>query len=149
MDNVVYLLKSDPLKFWHRVTGRRLRRAPRSTARSYVRSLLFLVDDSQRSETERAAAAAMLATGIELIGAACGGFAEEGSLPVPNLIQGWTDDDHLRRITRSTPLVVSAAALASSVAMACALRAFGWHRGPGGPTAAIECWVYQPRDPTG
>lgn len=45
IDNMVFLLKNDAEKFWHRVTGKSVPKVPVETARSYVRSLLFINDD--------------------------------------------------------------------------------------------------------
>ena len=59
----------------------------------------------------------------------------------PNLIRGWTDDAYLSSIVRSTPLVVSTAALVSGLATQAAFRVWGWSRGASHAPSGIECWV--------
>ena len=74
-----------------------------------------------------------------------GGGRLHAASPVPNLIQGWADDEHLAGIVRSTPLVVSLAAVVSSWATAVALRSFGWRPGPSHAQSGLQCWVFRQR----
>ena len=67
------------------------------------------------------------------------------TLAVPNLIQGWTDDDHLRDIVRSTPLVLNITCALNTLATFLVLRLAGWKPGPAVGTSGVECWVFHPR----
>mmetsp|Transcript_58467 Transcript_58467/g.117388 ORF Transcript_58467/g.117388 Transcript_58467/m.117388 type:complete len:515 (+) Transcript_58467:70-1614(+) len=147
IDNVVFLLKKDAPTFWLRVTGTRLAQVPRSVGRGLLKSLLFVSQGDFSSE-------AMLEEGLRRLEIECAAFSDVADCAVgsdehcsplpPNLIQGWVDDEHLESIVRSTPLVVSAASLASSWVTATVLRAFGWQEGPTHEASGVRCWVLRP-----
>jgi hypothetical protein len=99
--------------------------------------------------------AAMLDRGLSRLEEVCGGFHDDDDLHPPEmnkgakvsssdqpcLIHGWHDDDHLASLVRSTPLVVTAASLASTVAAKLVLRLCGWAPGHAHDSSGIECWV--------
>ena len=63
-------------------------------------------------------------------------------LPVPNLLRGWHDDEHLKAMIRSPPLAVilgSGCLMAFVFAM---MWLFGWRRAFVDPETKLECWVW-------
>ena len=154
IDNVCFLIERDAAFFWLRVTGVSFdaRPVPSSTIRSYVRSLLFMFEETKEQ-------AEMLQRGVNRIIASCITNGQSVSLPAdaddgfgtaaeeaaaPNMIRGWSDDSHLASIISPTPLILSAA-MGASVSLATGvLFAFGWRRGPSHGPSGLECLVLRP-----
>lgn len=138
MDHVSFLLKQDPAKFWQRVTGLKLYYVTEDVARRFLRSLLFLVGDTD-------AEAALLEQGLERISAITNGFAPStGTVGLPNRISGWTDDVHLTNIVRTTPLMIGVMAELSIVAASICLRLFGWRPGATSKVSVVQYSMLAP-----
>jgi hypothetical protein len=148
IDNVVFLMKPDPCAFWSRVMGTLLKgQVPASTARSFIRSLLFMFEDSACYALDEQKA--LFENAMARVELASGGFAEvdsyEGSKEAPNLIRGWIDDAHLGSLIRCMPFIFIVIAELARYVTFCTLWMFGWKRGPKHASSGLECWVYRPK----
>jgi len=68
-------------------------------------------------------------------------------LPVPNLLRGWYDDEHLMAIVRSPPLLVILGAGVGIWFLFVLMFAFGWRRAYVDPVTSLECWVWHDGKP--
>jgi hypothetical protein len=91
----------------------------------------------------------MLEYGVmKLTKATPGGFIEDKAVEaIPNLIQGWSDNEFLGSIIRPTPFILALLVELFVCLAGWILFLFGWRKlqsfNPGRATS-VECWVLRP-----
>ena len=179
IDNIVFLLKKDKHSFWKNVTGHACTSGniPASTARCFVKSLLFFFAECAHYHTPEQKALYEHAVGR--VEEATGGFAiapphancdrgeeeeeeeeeesvlrgggrgdDQAHVHVPNHIRAWVDDEHLGSLVRCTPLVMVLLTEAMRALTLGVIVLFGFRRGHCHVSSGLECWVWHPRTQT-
>jgi hypothetical protein len=148
IDNIVFLIRKDRHTFWSHVTGKACSTGsiPASTARCFVKSLMFFYDECHHYTTPEQTE--LYENAVTRVKEACGGFAEENvddiSNHIPNHIRSWVDDDHLGDLVRCTPLVMILVTEAVRAFTLVVVLIFGFRRGHVHSPSGVECWVWDP-----
>ena len=153
IDHVVFLLHQDPELFWKRASGSSSLdgRVPESTAKCFVKSLLFMFDDCE-CFTEKDQLF-IFEKALARIEEASGGFATETGYPntsksdssIPSHIRSWIDDEHLESIVRCTPLLMVLISYIVRILTVCIVTCSGFRREHIDKKSGLECWVFRPR----
>lgn len=158
IDNIVFLLKQDSKLFWMKVSGQPCLSGtvPLSTAKCFVKSLLFMFDDCDCFNDEHHTI--LVERALNRIEIATCGFlpqhdnksnndndaADSSEIHIPNHIKSWVDDDHLGHIVRSTPLLMILFSQMLRLSTNLIILLFGFRRGHTHSPSGLECWIWTP-----
>ena len=152
ISDIVYLLETNAARFWSNVTGINIdefskgKKLPIATAKSFLNSIFMIFPEC--TIYKESSQKLLYQIALQRIETASNGFDHNPTTKsMPNLIRGWYDDNHIKKIVRSSPLIVITLSYLCLSAVIILLYSCGWKCGHYDATTGMECWILKNTNP--